>query len=505
MSMKNILLVTLSSLTLLHADWNFPSTNLSDTDHAENIQLAVSSSGKAVATWLLNDIVQIVQYDGTIWKLSAVNISDESEDSIGPVIGIDSSGKAIIAWTNDTQKIIQATQFDGTSQIFPLINLSDPGQEAESVDLSVNSNGKALAVWARNDGANNIIQAAQFNGAEWVLPASNLSISSQSSKNPHIAINSNGKGVAVWEQTTTSGSIIQASTFNGIEWKPFPTNLSIDGGLSEKHPQVSINSSGQAVAIWERFNGSEIVVQAATFNGNNWELPSKDIASSPSETKPQVCISSSGKILATWIGHDGIGKVVQSAFYNGSVWSSITTISNSPGVTPANVQLTTDPNCNAVAVWEMGDIVQAATWDGLSWTQPINLTESAAAAHDPQVGLDSSNNTIAAWIGIEGSFDTAQAVSGSNFFSTGFTGFVAINQFFTQTNIMHKVNWQPSTNPSVNGYRIYQGNTVVAEIPTSGPLEATIHNRAKGHKNTYHLVAFDKDNNEGNPQITSVQ
>lgn len=81
----------------------------------------------------------------------------------------------------------------------------------------------------------------------------------------------------------------------------------------------------------------------------------------------------------------------------------------------------------------------------------------------------------------------------------GFTGIARENGFLTQTDLIHILSWQPSSNSSVVGYRIYENGVLIKEIPVQGPYTITLHNR-QNRAYTYKLVSFDANNMESDPQ-----
>ena len=77
-------------------------------------------------------------------------------------------------------------------------NLSAPGRDATEPQVAVDGSGAAVAVWARFDGSDTIIQAsARPAGGAWG-PAVDLSQSGRDSKAPQVAVDASGDAVAVW-------------------------------------------------------------------------------------------------------------------------------------------------------------------------------------------------------------------------------------------------------------------------------------------------------------------
>jgi LPXTG-motif cell wall-anchored protein len=88
----------------------------------------------------------------------------------------------------------------------------------------VSSTGLATAVWRRNNGSNFIIQSSTSqNGGAWSTPV-DLSATGGSSGSPQLTVDSTGLATAVWFRDNGSNWIIQSSQIlNPIPSQPTPT------------------------------------------------------------------------------------------------------------------------------------------------------------------------------------------------------------------------------------------------------------------------------------------
>jgi hypothetical protein len=90
-----------------------------------------------------------------------------------------------------------------------------------------------------------------------------------STSSPQIAINGSGNANAVWVQSGT-GSLnsIWGNSFNGTTWGTAELLEREDGMASS--PQVATDSSGNAVAVWsQRDENGHFNILAASFNGTS--------------------------------------------------------------------------------------------------------------------------------------------------------------------------------------------------------------------------------------------
>jgi hypothetical protein len=146
------------------------------------------------------------------------------------------------------------------------VDLSTSGQDAYNPQVSVDSTGLAIAVWARYDGSKNLIQSSTSqSGGTWSTPV-DLSASGQDANSPQVSVDSKGLAIAVWNRSDGSNYIIQSSTSqSGGTWST-PVDLSASG-QSAYDPQVSVDSTGLATAVWFRFDASgDSIIQSSTID-----------------------------------------------------------------------------------------------------------------------------------------------------------------------------------------------------------------------------------------------
>lgn len=79
---------------------------------------------------------------------------------------------------------------------------------------------------------------------------------------------------------------------------------------------------------------------------------------------------------------------------------------------------------------------------------------------------------------------------------SNFCGKVKKRKCEKQTDIVHVLTWTPSTDPTVEGYRIYEGDNLIDSVPASGPFKVVIPSRNSKKQYTYSVVAINRFGNE---------
>lgn len=292
----------------------------------------------------------------------------------------------------------------------PAIRISPPpvtGQDANNTEVSMNNSGNAVAVWRHQNGTAIVIEAATYNGVTWSSPVTiSPSVSGQDANEPQVTMNNNGTAIAIWQRSDGTTTVIETSTYNGVTWGPVTTLSPSIAGSAAGFPQVSINDSGNAIAVWHRFGGAVIGVEYSTYNGSTWS-PFGTITSIVGQpaTVPKLSMNSSGNAVTVWTRNIAGTNIIQASTYNGSVWSSIVTISPStPGLSAGRCNVTMNDSGIAIAVWRHtnGTVnrVETATYNGSTWGSAATISPPSTAgqnAENPDVVMNNSGNAIAAW------------------------------------------------------------------------------------------------------------
>jgi hypothetical protein len=175
--------------------------------------------------------------------------------------------------------------------------VSSPGQEGVSPAVAVDPSGEAVAVWLNRYGSNWDIDAStRAVGGQWQQPAA-ISTPGDIGFHPEVAIDSHGDAVAVWRDGDTD-QVEAAIHRDGGEWQA-PVAISAAG--DNEKPTVALDSSGEAVVVWERQEGSRYVIQAAFGSAESgvWGQPVDLSRTGQAAGNPQAAVDSQAKRLSS--------------------------------------------------------------------------------------------------------------------------------------------------------------------------------------------------------------
>ncbi len=236
---------------------------------------------------------------------------------------------------------------------------------------------------------------------------------------PQVSFDSSGRAIAIWISNTGSQGFLvvtSVSTDGGTTWSS-PANVSeLDGYAHDA--QVSMDSNGRAVAVWDRFAAGDTKVQGSwsADGGLTWSTP-VDLSASTA-TNPQVRFDSTGTVIATW--PNDMGRIVsRSSADGGATWSAPTDLSLAGG-SAFGVQMSGDTQGKTIATWSRYDgaqnVAQSSTTSdgGLTWSEPVNISAAGGDANNPQIRVDSSGRTFMVWNFYQSGVNTVQVSTSTN-------------------------------------------------------------------------------------------
>ena len=354
-------------------------------------QITTAPDGTATAVWR--------RFSGSNWIIQAatrppggsfgapVDLSVAGRNATSPQITTAPDGTATVVWTrfNGSNDIIQAATRPPGESFGPPADLSAPGGRATSPQVATASDGTTTAVWIRSDGANNIIQAAtRPPGGSFGTPV-DLSVAGQDAFGPQITKAPDGTttGVWGWGRSIAANNTVQAATRPPGGSFGAPVDLSATGRPAFG-PQITTAPDGTKTAVWQRYNGANVVIQAATRPPGEGFGPPVDL-SAPGwgAVEPQVATAPDGTTTAVWQRYNGANVVIQAATRppGGSFGAPVDL--SVAGRNAYSPQVATAPDGTATAVWRRFSgsnwIVQAATRPpGGSFGAPVDLSLPAA-------------------------------------------------------------------------------------------------------------------------------
>jgi len=345
------------------------------------------------------------------WRSPPFDLSASNRESNRPQICCDSSGNAFAIW-NSRQiippslfSIIQVAYFNGDTLTWSTpFNLTEGPQTALDPQICCDEFGNAFAIWIESD---QIVMSSRFdkNTMIWSTPIQlEDNIESYEAR---ICCDNFGNATAIWVASNGTNLVVQAAYFNGSSWTPTGSGTTISNpGEDTDVPQICCDDLGNTIAVWQSYNGFNTIIQSSRFDGSSW-TPAEQISKAGLDAfRPQICCNNSGNAIAVWAGSDGSNLITQASLFDGTSWSSSEDIFDIslPGENTFQPQVCCDSSGNAFATWRRSnganDIIQASMFNGTSWTALAdipNLSEAGEDAEDPQICCDDLGNAYVVW------------------------------------------------------------------------------------------------------------
>jgi uncharacterized protein YheU (UPF0270 family) len=425
------------------ASWSVPVTLSAAGQSAAYPQVAVDQSGNAVFVWQRRD--SSTDCDGTgcyriqarirstAGTLSPVQtLSAAGGNATLPQVAVDQSGNAVFVWQRRDPTTgcpggclrIQARARSAAGSLSPTQTLTIASLDAVSPEVAVDSSGNAVFVWY----SRGVIRARTRSATGTLSPTEILSGHGTGSSSPQVGVDQDGDAVFVWQRTdeTTdcngSGCIrieARASSAAGVL---SATQILSTAGKDAFNPQVGVDQQGDAVFVWERYDGRTGCGDLACYHVQARARSAAGVLSATQTLSyakesaffPQVGVDQGGDAVFVWeqehYGTDCAGCILVEARARSAAGtlSAVQTLSV-PGENALYPQVGVDQGGDAVFVWEHRDETTDCSGVGCFRTEAgarsaagllgTIQTLSAAGQHAayPQVGIDQSGDAVAVW------------------------------------------------------------------------------------------------------------
>jgi len=387
------------------------------TDNGRSItrpKIAFDGSGNAVAVWRVSDgtrdNIWANRYTaGSGWGTAMLIESDNSGNAFDPQIAMDTSGNALAVWFqyDGARYNIWANRYTAGSGWGPatLIESNNSGN-ASAPQIAFDASGTALAVWQQHDGTRWNIWANRYTtGSGWGTATLIETDNAGSAVAPQIAFDESGNALAVWYQFDGIRNNIWANRYTaGSDWGT-ATLIESDNSGNAGAPQIAIDASGNALAVWSQSDGTRNNIWANRYTaGSGWGTAALIESDAGNASNPQIAFDASGNALAVWHQSGGTRNNIWANRYTaGSGWGTAMLIESDDAGNASNPQIAFDASGNALAVWYQFDGTRNNIWAnrytaGSGWGA-ATLIESVNTEDKkfPQISIDASGNALAVW------------------------------------------------------------------------------------------------------------
>ena len=222
---------------------------------------------------------------------------------------------------------------------------------------------------------------------------------------PDLAVNASGTAMAVWFYFDGTNVQVWAAVFTLADgWKTPEVVAAKDGYAS--YPQIAIDPSGKAIAVWQQDRDQQYRAWSAAYTpSGGWQTPEALDPDFIGDTHtPSVAMDAGGNAIAAWVRTTGPSSNIVAAHYTPTGgWGVIQRIDSDEVPYSGAPRVAVDPAGNAIAVCagddgEFGSVFanRFTLRDGWGSFENIdNRTRGGIGGH--QVAVDAEGNAIAVW------------------------------------------------------------------------------------------------------------
>ena len=343
------------------------------------------------------------------WGVAAPIEAEDALTASTPTVAVDGDGNAIALWAQDdgagydiwANRLVAGFGW-GTPMLIGGANQGSP----ERPGLAVNQTGDGFAVWQQWDGSRYNVWASRFVvGSGWGLASLIETNNSGSAYAPQVAVDQSGDAIAVWSQSDGTRYNIWANRYVvGSGWGT-ATLVETDNTGNALDVEVGVSDAGGALAVWKQWDGTRDNIWASRYVvGSGWGTPTLLETDSGAASFPDVAVDASGAAIAVWYQHDGARYNIRANRYDKiSGWGGNVLIESNNAGHAAMPKVAVNASGGGTAVWRQTDGTRYSIWAnryvvGSGWgTAALVETADAGDAWDPEVGMDAGGNAVAVW------------------------------------------------------------------------------------------------------------
>ena len=298
------------------------SNNIGD---AGDPQIAIDAAGRATAVWYqqrnvlgtIRQNIRAARYTVSGGWSAAETIDNANGDARGPKVAMDATGNAMVVWTQFDSisgfydawvnrydyDILTATGSWGTAE---LIEGNDG--DVNGAEIAISATGNAFAVWQQLDANTGLlnVHAVRYEAGAWGT-AVTIEASTNNAYEPHVAMDSAGNALVVWEQSDGTRNAIWASRYDVVS-RAFsvPTSIVADLVNNAEDPRVVLNASGDAIAVWEQDNGTGGIgvevedIWANRLTAGVWGTAERIETGGGDAYDPRIGMDANGNAIVVW-------------------------------------------------------------------------------------------------------------------------------------------------------------------------------------------------------------
>jgi hypothetical protein len=405
-------LLAIAATSASAAPWSAPEEISVPGGSASWSKVGIDAAGDATAVWTRSDGLHLVAQAGErpvggSWG-APIDLSGSSGNAESPTLAVDPAGDAIVAWklhlAGSEAIEVSYKPAGGSWQAPEAIEFGAAVVETPAV--AIDDAGDAVLIWRQGVGGNHVILASSRPaGGSWASPLA-ISSSALNAEAPDVAMSASGTAIAVWQSSSGATSVVESNALPlGGSWTGEEA-ISAPATVTEPPHVVADPATGDFTAIWSR-SGTGLVAEVASRPaGGGWGTPEQISTPALEAHAPVVAVDSAGDAIAAWYRFDGsVGSVEGVERAAGGPWASPARLSPIGSEAEAP-QVAMSPAGATQVVWS-GWVESAHSYalrttsllPNGTWQASRQISLEGEEAYGPHVALDRSGHSVVVWNG----------------------------------------------------------------------------------------------------------
>ncbi len=287
--------------------WDSAELICTNSGGATEHQIAMDCNGNAIAVWRVFNQIWINHFSPDTGWGTPDTIYDTLSFLYSPQIAFDKNGSAIVVWIHNdyitnTIDILCKRYTPGSGWSAAEIIENCGTSNAGPLRVAFDNNSNALVVWAKLNGYTIDIYASRYsvnNGWSSAEQVSNCEDFNGGS-NPQVSFDTEGNAIAIWEQSYADKTAIWANYYTRVSGWGCPEIIETLDGKSI-NPRVVFDSEGNATAIWKKtIKQTHYIYSNQYLNGFGWKAAGPVETGTGNVGNPIIASDSEGNIIAAW-------------------------------------------------------------------------------------------------------------------------------------------------------------------------------------------------------------
>lgn len=345
----------------------------------------------------------------------ADTISMDGNDSDSGSLAAGANGDAVLPVEYGSRLFVSERRGGGWQHPVRYVTLphNPAGGSMFSPRAALRPDGATILAWAQVDGSVERIYASVYRNGSWVDPlghGDHLSPLGGAAQQPWVAFDDNGDGVVVWEQYTTNGGSIFASTWRNGSWFN-PTGPGDALSPLATHAQevhLAVGPGGHVLVVWAQTDQQHYRVYKCERRNGVWTRPAglHDAISPPGSDafRPKAAFDAQGDAVVVWVQGDGAFPQVFKSELRAGTWRHPASLADnvSPDGTAARAAEVAMGGGEAVIVWRQdvsasGSSLFASEHRNGTWAHPPGLGARFAVGQHVDafvLGMDAAGEVV---------------------------------------------------------------------------------------------------------------